>query len=108
MREELARIFCEQARNLRYDQVSQLAYRHMIVLVDWFEGYAQDSRLTPEQTATLLGMAESYRTLAEEVGPSWEPPEPDMLTLVGWLARTILEEPTEGRTPSTRKAGPAR
>ena len=105
--ERLARVYREQASHVRYDQLSQLAYRHMIVLVEIFEGWAQDPKRTPEQTATLLGMAESYRTLAEEVGPSWDPPEPAMLTVVGWLARTILEEPTEGRTPSSRKTNSA-
>ena len=78
----------------------------MIAMVDSFDGWAQGSERTPEQTAELLGMADAYRTLAEEVGPLWEPPEPDMLTIAGWLARTILEEPTEGQTPSTSKADP--
>jgi hypothetical protein len=63
----------------------------MIALADTFEGWAIDERMTPEQSAKLVGWAESMRNLAEEVGPHWNPPTPEKLTLMGFLGRKAID-----------------
>ena len=64
----------------------------MVALADTLEGWAMDKRMTPVQSAKLLGWAESLRQLAELVGPDWNPPEPQRLTLMGFLGRQVLGE----------------
>jgi hypothetical protein len=81
----------------------QLAYRHMVALADTFEGWAQDKRIGPERSAHLLGVAESMRTLAEEVGPSWNPPEPATVSIMGFLGRWMLKEPSPPPTLQLEK-----
>jgi hypothetical protein len=70
----------------------QLAYHHMIYLADVFEGWALDKKFTPEESARTIGMAESMRALAEEVGPDWYPPDPKTLSFLGYIARRGLGE----------------
>ncbi|MER9840548.1 hypothetical protein NKJ59_04755 [Mesorhizobium australicum] len=92
--EGLARIF-DQAAEQRWseDLRKELGYRHMIHLADVFEGWAFDSRMTPEWTAKLAGWAGSMRTLAEEVGSTWDPPKPaGALSIVGLIGRTLMHE----------------
>jgi hypothetical protein len=91
-RDELRRIF-DEASVLPADPVrDELAYRHMIAFADVLEGWALDERFAPEQTAMFLGMAESMRALADLVGPDWDPPKPERLSLIGFLGRSILDE----------------
>lgn len=91
--EGIARIF-DQAAEQRWseDLREELGYRHMIHLADVFEGWAFDSRITPERTAELAGWAESMRALAEKVGSTWDPPRPaGALSLVGFIGRMMDE-----------------
>jgi hypothetical protein len=78
------------------------AYRHMLALAELFTGWALDGRLGPERSASLLGWAEGWERLAGEVGPGWNPPEPEELSVLQFLARNALAEPTAGRTPKDR------
>jgi hypothetical protein len=93
---ELATIFDAAAARPADAHREQLAYRHMIALADAFEGWSMDQRTLPEQSASLLGFAEALRRLAFEVGESWSPPEPTRLTLIGFMGRKLLDEPTPG------------
>jgi hypothetical protein len=97
----LAAIFDEAAARPANAHCGQLAYRHMIALADALEGWSMDRRTSPEQGAGLLGFAEALRRLAFEVGENWDPPQPEELTLVGFLGRKLLGEPTPG-TPRDR------
>jgi len=90
--DELRRIFEETAALKARDSRDQLAYRHMLALADHFEGWALDQQVTPEQVAQLMGLAENMRQLAELVGPEWDPPRPEQLSLMGFLARRMLGE----------------
>ena len=90
--EDLQRIYDEAATLKNNDLREQLAYRHMVALADTLEGWAIDARMSPVQTAKTLGMAESLRQLAELVGPDWNPPEPEQLSLMGFLGRQVLGE----------------
>jgi hypothetical protein len=91
-RDELRRIYEEAAALGANDPRDQLAYRHMLVLADHFEGWALDRQLTAEDVARLTGQAENMRQLAELVGPDWDPPRPERLPLLGFLAREMLGE----------------
>ncbi|MEI9410867.1 hypothetical protein [Mesorhizobium salmacidum] len=86
------RIF-EEASEVRWPEVrGELGYRHMVHLADVFEGWALDSRVTPERTAELAGWAGSMRELAKEVGSTWDPPRPaGTLSLVGFIGRMMDE-----------------
>jgi DNA invertase Pin-like site-specific DNA recombinase len=91
--EELRRIFNAASAVSWADHLrDELAYRHMIQLADVFEGWALDEQLNPEQTVKLVGWSESLRQLAELVGPNWDPPAPEQLTLVGLIGRRLLDE----------------
>ena len=97
-REDLLRIFNEASVPMSSHIREQLAYRHMIALADTFEGWALDKQLIPQQSVRLIGMSESMRSLADEVGQSWDPPTPEPLTLMGFLGRIVLDEITPERT----------
>jgi hypothetical protein len=90
--DQLRAIFEEAAKPMSSHIREQLAFRHMIALADNFEGWALDKRLSPEWTAKLVGWAESMRALAAEVGPDWNPPRPERLTLMGFLGRKVCDE----------------
>ena len=90
--DDLQRIYEEAAALKAHDLRDQLAYRHMIALADHFEGWALDQRLAPKQTVKLMGWAENMRMLAELVGPEWDPPRPEELSLMGFLGREMLGE----------------
>jgi hypothetical protein len=89
---DLRKIFEDASAPMSEHLREQLAYRHMVALADSFEGWALDKQVTPEQTAMLVGMAESMRALADEVGVDWDPPRPEKLTLMGFLGRKMLDE----------------
>lgn len=97
--DRLHAIFAENSGILTDGARHDHAHRHMMALAELFTGWALDGRFGPEQSASLLGWAEGWERLAEEVGPDWNPPEPVQLSLLQFLARSILGEPTAGRTP---------
>lgn len=90
--EHLRRIFEDASGPMKEPIRDQLAYRHMVALADNFEGWALYPETTPEQSAKLLGLSESLRRLSDEVGPDWDPPPPDHLTLLGFLGRKAVGE----------------
>ena len=70
----------------------ELHHAHMVALADMFDGWTQDERRTPEQTAMIMGWVDGLRNLADGVGPSWSPPEPERLSAIGFLARRLVRE----------------
>jgi hypothetical protein len=91
-RRTLARAFQRLEEKRKAHLREQSAYRHMIHLADVFDGWALDSRNTPEQSIMILGWADSLRELADEVGPDWDPPESGRLSLMGFLGRKAVGE----------------
>lgn len=91
-RAELQRVFENAASGEIAGAREELAYRHMIVLADVFEGWGMDSQASQRRTAQLLGWAESLRRLAHEVGPDWDPPKPEQLSMIGFMGRQLLSE----------------
>ena len=98
-RDQLHALFSEASQLNTAHMKAQLSHAHMEALADLWDGWALEERMTPERSAQLMGWAEGMRQLADEVGPSWKPPEPEKLSLVGFMARTVVGEPTAGRTP---------
>ncbi|RWG55150.1 MAG: hypothetical protein EOQ64_17755 [Mesorhizobium sp.] len=94
MEEAKHRQIFEEASEVCWPEVrGELGYRHMVHLADVFEGWAFDSRMSPGWTAKLAGWAGSMRTLAEEVGPDWDPPKPERgLSLIGFIGRNLMDE----------------
>jgi hypothetical protein len=68
----------------------------MMRLADMYEGWAQDRRLAPLDTARLLGWADGMRTLASEVGADYEPPASvpgEPVPLTKFLANSMSQAP---------------
>ena len=65
----------------------QLNYEQMIALADMLTGWALDKRNDPKRSAWLTGLSEGLMAEANLLGPDWNPPEPEELTLIGFIAR---------------------
>ncbi len=65
----------------------QLNHAQMIALADMFLGWALDKENDPKRSAWLTGFSEGLLAEADLVGPDWKPPEPEELTLIGFMAR---------------------
>ncbi len=92
-RDQLHEIFCESSQLDFAHLREQLNHTHMVALADMFDGWALGEQREPEQSAKLMGWADGLRHLADEVGPSWSPPEPERLSPFGFLARRLVREP---------------
>jgi hypothetical protein len=90
--EDLARAFEEAAANRWAGAAEQLSHLDMINLADTLTGWAMAHRVSREWSARLLGWAETMQALADKVGPDWNPPEPETLSLIGTLARRLREQ----------------
>jgi hypothetical protein len=87
--DDLAHAFEEAARNRWRGATKQLSHQDMIHLADTLTGWAMSRGVSREWSARLLGWAETMQQLADKVGPSWSPPEPQDLSLIGSLARRL-------------------
>ena len=90
----LRMIYITAARTRSSHIKEQLSYRHMVALSEALIDWASETKISPVQTARFLGMSEGLRKLAEEVGPDWDPPTPESVTILGGAARWLLGEPT--------------
>ena len=66
----------------------QLSHDHMILLAEAMVGWALSD---PERVERWLALSDQLRDLADEVGPDWNPPEPERLSAMGFLARRMAE-----------------
>jgi hypothetical protein len=89
--DDLARAFEEAARHHWAGTTEQLSHVDMINLADTLTGWAMSRGVSREWSARLLGWADTMQTLADKVGPTWSPPEPRELSLIGFLARRLRE-----------------
>ena len=87
-RQELEAEFA-RAQELPPGREEQLGYEDMLALADMFEGWALGSNLSPLHCASYSGLAQAYQTLADEVGPDWNPKIVPPLGLLSALARDI-------------------
>jgi hypothetical protein len=74
-----------------YEVRHQLSYKQMLLLANLFGTWATDIKLTPEESASRIVSAKGLRQLAKQVGEEWAPPEPENLSLLGFLARQYEE-----------------
>ncbi len=63
----------------------QLNYEQMLALADMFIGWALDKSNDPKHSAWLTGYSEGLLAEADLLGPDWSPPEPEELTIIGYL-----------------------
>ncbi len=67
------------ADELSFNQIHALAFGYM----EW----ALDLSRTPQEAVKLIGMARGMRQLAELKGEGWSPPQPERLSIIGYMAR---------------------
>ncbi len=65
----------------------QLSYEQMIALSDMLTGWALGTEIDPKRSAWLAGFSEGLMAEADQLGPDWNPPKPEELTLLGYLGR---------------------
>ncbi len=76
----------------------------MIALADMFLGWALDNDNDPKHSAWLTGYSEGLLAEADLVGPDWNPPEPERLRLIGFIARIANgDRILPGQTPRGRQ-----
>ena len=82
-------LLLEFTRGFAFDEShqQQLNYEQMIALAEMFIGWALDKRNDPKRSAWLTGVSEGLFAEADLLGPDWSPPEPEELTLIGFLGR---------------------
>jgi hypothetical protein len=89
--DDLARALEDAGRNRWRGVTEQLTYADMINVADTLTGWAMARGVSREWSARLIGWAETMQQLADKVAPSWSPPEPQSLSLIGYLARRLRE-----------------
>lgn len=79
----------EFTRGFAFDESlrEQLNHEQMIALADVLTGWALDKRTDPKQSAWIKGFSEGLMAEAARLGPNWNPPEPERLSLIGYLGR---------------------
>ena len=79
----------EFTRGFAFDETirEQLNYEKMIAVADTFLGWALDKSNGPKRCAWLAGYAEGLLAEADQLGPDWNPPEPEKLTPIGFVGR---------------------
>jgi hypothetical protein len=87
--DDLARAFEEAGRNRWRGVAEQLSHVDMINLADTLTGWAMARGVSREWSGRLLGWAETMQDMADKVGRSWKPPEPQTLSLISALARRL-------------------
>ncbi len=86
VRDELLEEF---TRGFAFDEShrQQLNHEQMITPANTFLGWALGKNIDPKWTAFLTGAAEGFLAEADLVGPDWNPPEPEEVTLIGNMGR---------------------
>jgi len=89
----------EFTRGFAFDERvrEQLNYDQMRALADMFLGWATHESSDPTWSAWLTGIVEGLLAEADNLGPDWNPPEPDKVSLIGFLGRIANGDPTAPR-----------
>ncbi len=82
-------LLLEFTRGFAFDESirEQLNYEQMIALADTFIGWSLNESIDPKRSAWLAGFAEGLLAEADLLGPDWNPPEPEELTVIGVAGR---------------------
>ena len=65
----------------------QLNFDQMNALANVFIGWAFNGSSDPKRSAWLTGVAEGLLAEADHLGPDWNPPEPEEVSIIGFLGR---------------------
>jgi hypothetical protein len=65
----------------------ELNHTQMLALADMLIGWALDNKFEPKHSAWLTGVSEGLLAEAELLGPDWNPPEPEELSVIGVIGR---------------------
>ena len=85
---ELIKVF-EDAATISPNDIKELSYSQMLTLADQLCQWAAKTDREIEFSVMLLGMSKRFRHLAQIVGTDWAPPEPESLSLLGFMARNL-------------------
>ncbi len=82
-------LLVEFTRGFAFDEShrQQLNYEQMIALANMLTGWALRKNIAPKWTAFYAGFSEGLLAEADLVGPDWNPPEPEELTVIGIVGR---------------------
>lgn len=82
-----------KASNLQSDHLKwQLSYDRMLMLSETMLDWASQPGMQDRYSIKLFGWAKGLRTMASDVGEHWDPPEPDNVSLLGFLGRLCERE----------------
>ena len=70
----------------------QLSHNQMMALSCHMALEALEEHVTAEQAARMVGFGRGLRQLARLKGEEWNPPEPDNLSIIGFMARQAEKE----------------
>lgn len=68
-----------------------LSYKQILALANGFLGWAMAPETEPLQAMKLCGQARALFQLADLVGESWNPPPPDPVPALTFMANMFLE-----------------
>ena len=80
-------------RRLNESVRQQLNYEQMLALADMFFGWAIGETSDAKRGAWLTGISEDLLAEADQLGPDWDPPEPEEVNFIGWLGRVANGDP---------------
>lgn len=78
----------------------------MLILRKVFSDWLEDENLAEGEGVKLLVLIKRLQNLCEEVGRDWNPPEPEKIDLLGFMAREALETHQEETLPFQQHNNP--
>ena len=80
-------LLLEFSRGFAFDESlrHQLSFEQMVALSDATQAWALDERVDPVWAAWLTGFSEGLLAEADLLGPDWNPPDTEELSLIGFL-----------------------
>ena len=70
----------------------QLSYLGMLGLAATYYEWIEDPNFGEKRVLQFKKLANSILLIANEVGPTWDPPDPSELSLTGFLGREIIRD----------------
>ena len=83
--------------NYLYDDINideikkQLSFSRMLAVAHNYYEWISDPNFGDNHTHKFKQMANSILLIAHEVGPKWDPPDPEKISLIGFLGRKLVK-----------------
>ena len=92
---EMDELLLEFTQGFAFDEHvrEQLNYDQMNALADLLLGWALHESGDPKRSAWLTGISEGLLAEAGNLGPDWNPPEPEELSIIGFMGRIANGDP---------------